>query len=63
MIWKLVKTELPEQAKDVLLFDGGQIYFGFYSEIYDKFVVADDKVDLQDFTHWMALPEFPKNKI
>ncbi len=52
MIWKLVKTELPEQAKDVLLFDGG--------EIYDKFVVADDKVDLEDFTHWMALPEFPK---
>ena len=27
MIWKLVKEELPEQAKDVLLFDGGQIYF------------------------------------
>ena len=56
MIWKLVKDELPEQAKDVLLFDGGQIYFGFYSEIYNKFVVADDKVDLEDFTHWMTLP-------
>lgn len=59
MVWKKVKNELPEQAKDVLLFDGGQIYFGFYSEIYNKFIVADDKVSLEDFTHWMILPEFP----
>ena len=40
-------------------YDGGQIYFGFYSEIYNKFVVADDQVELEDFTHWMNLPEFP----
>ncbi|WP_424292156.1 DUF551 domain-containing protein, partial [Daejeonella sp.] len=49
----------PEQAKDVLLFDGGQIYFGYYSEKYHKFVVANDKVSLDDFTHWMSLPPFP----
>jgi hypothetical protein len=59
MVWKLVKDELPEQAKDVLLFDGGQIYFGYYSEKYNKFVVANDKVSLEDFTHWMTLPPFP----
>jgi len=60
MVWILVKDELPEQAIDVLLFDGGQIYFGYYSEIYNKFVVAEDKVSIGDFTHWMALPDFPR---
>lgn len=60
MTWRLLNEELPEQAKDVLLFDGGQIYFGYYSEIYKKFVVANDKVGLEDFTHWMELPGFPQ---
>lgn len=60
MVWILVKDKLPEQAVDVLLFDGGQIYFGYYSEIYDKFVVAEDQVATEDFTHWMTLPDFPK---
>jgi hypothetical protein len=60
MVWILVKDKLPEQAVDVLLFDGGQIYFGYYSEIYDKFVVAEDQVAIEDFTHWMTLPDFPK---
>jgi hypothetical protein len=60
MTWTTLKTSLPEQGKDVLLYDGGQIYFGYYSEIYDKFIVAEDKVNLEDFTHWMELPEPPK---
>jgi hypothetical protein len=45
---------------DVLLLDGGQVYYAYYSEIYDKFVVADDKVSIADFILWMALPTFPK---
>ena len=60
MEWILIKNELPEQGKDVLLFDGGQIFFGYYSEISEKFIVAGDKVDINDLTHWMDLPEFPK---
>ncbi|MEJ6981828.1 DUF551 domain-containing protein [Pedobacter sp. P351] len=59
MEWILIKTKLPEQGKDVLLFDGGQIYFGYYSEISGKFILGNDKVEVNDFTHWMPLPSFP----
>lgn len=59
MEWILLRDKLPEQGKDVLLFDGGQIYFGYYSEISDNFHVAGDTVSIQDFTHWMDLPAFP----
>lgn len=59
MEWVLIKEILPEQGEDVLLFDGGQIYFGYYSEISEKFIVGDDKVNISDFTHWMKLPAFP----
>ena len=59
MEWILIKTKLPEQGKDVLLFDGGQIYFGYYSEISGKFILGNDKVEVHDFTHWMPLPSFP----
>lgn len=55
-----MKAKLPEQGKDVLLFDGGQIFFGYYSEISGKFIVGNDRVDVKDFTHWMPLPDFPK---
>lgn len=62
MNWNLIKDGLPEQGKDVLLYDGGQIYFGYYSEIYETFIVADDKVKVQDFSHWMELPAPPAKK-
>ena len=60
MEWILMKDRLPEQGRDVLLFDGGQIYFGYYSEISRKFILGNDKVEVHDFTHWMQLPAFPK---
>lgn len=60
MEWISIRDRLPEQGEDVLLFDGGQIYFGYYSEISDKFILGDDKVDISDFTHWMPLPASPK---
>lgn len=60
MDWILVKSKLPEQGVDVLLFDGGQIYFGYYSEIHEAFIVCDDEVKPRDFTHWMLLPQPPK---
>ena len=55
-----MSNELPEQGIDVLLFDGGQIYFGYYSEISENFIVGEDQVEVHDFTHWMPLPAFPK---
>ena len=55
-----MQDRLPEQGIDVLLFDGGQIYFGYYSEISRNFIVGNDKVEVKDFTHWMQLPVFPK---
>lgn len=61
MEWILIKDRLPEQGRDVLLFDGGQIYFGYYSEISNHFLVAGDSVSIADFTHWMELPEFPRS--
>lgn len=60
MEWISMRDRLPAQGEDVLLFDGGQIYFGYYSEISEKFILGDDKVDINDFTHWMPLPAFPK---
>ena len=60
MEWILMSNELPEQGIDVLLFDGGQIYFGYYSEISENFIVGEDQVEVHDFTHWMPLPAFPK---
>jgi Xaa-Pro aminopeptidase len=60
MEWILMRSKLPEQGKDVLLFDGGQIYFGYYSDISGKFIVGNDKVEVNDFSHWMQLPPFPK---
>ncbi|WP_207532649.1 DUF551 domain-containing protein [Desertivirga arenae] len=60
MNWILIKDSMPEQGEDVLLFDGGQIYFGYFSEIANKFIVGGDKVEISDFTHWMKLPAFPK---
>ena len=60
MNWILLNEGLPEQGVDVLLYDGGQIYFGYYSEIYNKFIVGGDKVETSDFTHWMSLPNAPK---
>jgi len=59
MNWILINETLPEQGKDVLLFDGVQIYFGYFSEIYNKFIVGNDQVEISDLSHWMPLPEFP----
>jgi hypothetical protein len=60
MEWTLIRDKLPEQGHDVLLFDGGQIYFGYYSEISQKFILGNDKVEVADFSHWMPLPPFPQ---
>jgi len=66
--WIKVEDKLPEVEKDVLLFDPGscqRIFLGYIEcEGAGKFWRVDgfSNCYLGDFTHWMPLPEPPKEE-
>lgn len=52
--WISVYDSKPDDTRDVLVFDDGEIKTGFY---HAGWVVLDDESD--EVTHWMELPEPP----
>lgn len=74
MEWISVNDHLPEMkedddsicSNDVLAFDGERMFvacrwkFKFREEIYFKSTVCDCCDSLGEITHWMPLPELPK---
>ena len=52
---------LPEDMKDVLLFDKMEgRYIGYYYSSQEKFIRYVDGYSSENVTHWMPLPEPPK---
>lgn len=73
MEWISVKEKLPPQGKPVLVFnkDRGCAFIGtkwntgaYKSKTLDSWITYDidgtNRVDPEDITHWMPLPEPPK---
>lgn len=70
MKWLNVEDTLPELHKAVLISDGKEITIGFFRQK-DSRELIWDKIDrgqyqicffLKKITHWMPLPEPPKDK-
>lgn len=71
--WISVKEQLPEEddANDYLITDGNSCFVGFYRhdvKAWDNFTLgwvqelyADGTVATVEITHWMPLPELPKD--
>jgi len=62
MEWISVKERLPEKEQDVLFFDRGKVYSGYY--YFEKFCPypCDDcfKSKQSKVTHWIPWPKAPK---
>lgn len=69
MNWISVKERLPEEETDVLLcFEDGTMIVGFYLVLFDETIWNAIK-DIEWYseceatpTHWMPLPELPKEE-
>lgn len=60
--WISVKDRLPEKGQDFLcIFKNGRIYDGYKSDsIYGDYIIHGVSYVNVFFTHWMPLPEPPK---
>ncbi|MBR5202681.1 MAG: DUF551 domain-containing protein [Clostridia bacterium] len=61
--WISVKDRLPEEGIDVLVYDDDtdMFFIAWYDETLDKWLNADNG-RLFGVTHWMPLPNPPKEK-
>lgn len=60
MKWISVKDKLPNKKQEVICFDGKEVFSGVeYSEKYG-FTWIDLGYTPNDITHWMPLPDPPK---
>lgn len=57
--WIPVAERLPEDDDDVLIMSSGSISMGYYST-YNEYWADYINVYYNDVTHWMPLPEAPK---
>lgn len=56
-----VKSKWPETDKRILLFDGDRVFEGLLAEFSYGCVWCDvEYIENKDVTHWMPLPEAPK---
>lgn len=59
--WIPVTERLPGEDDDVLIMSSGSINMGYYST-YNEYWVDYINVYYNDVTHWMPLPERPKEE-
>ena len=59
MNWISVKERLPEDEEEVLVFADGKIHLMFYRRVLAVFEECSDESNV---THWMPLPEPPKEE-
>lgn len=66
MEWISVKDRLPEMNKTVLIVRSGSVEIGFYNAKDKRFYVPNESafdgwpIPVDGVTHWMPLPEPPK---
>jgi len=65
MEWISVKDRLPEDISLVLAFGENYhdaVFFAYSNKVdwFDPDIVHNSKIDKGDVTHWMPLPEPPK---
>lgn len=62
--WLEVKSALPGDMEDVLLFDElkGE-YVGYYYATNGRFISSVDGYSLKNISHWMPLPARPEKNI
>lgn len=59
--WISVKDKLPEDG-EVLCYGHGEYLVGSLYELYGKYNCEADDTMIENVTHWMPLPEPPKEK-
>lgn len=60
--WISAKDKLPKHEENVLLYFGKFMGVGYYDEADQSFYDAADDYELVNVTHWMPLPEPPKEE-
>ena len=61
--WISVEERLPEPDKNVLTLENRKrVRIGYYSEDCEEWVINDMVAYDEDITHWMPLPEPPKEE-
>ncbi len=63
--WISVKDRLPEDSREVLIYDkrSGDVLYAWYSmETWNENDFCYEGDDLDDISHWMPLPEPPERE-